>query len=97
VSGEVDFLTAPGLREGLLDVLGRPDLPGEVVVDLSRVTFLSVAGLAALAIAHDAADSAGQVLRIRCGTARAVIRPLQITGLWNAFDVVERRKSKGAR
>jgi anti-sigma B factor antagonist len=88
VHGEVDSTTAPGLRDCLLEALSRP-APGPVEVDLSRVTFLDSAGLSALATAHRAAVTAGRELRIRCGTARAVVRPLQITGLWDVFTVVQ--------
>jgi anti-sigma B factor antagonist len=98
VSGEVDSMTAPGLRDCLLDVLGRPHLRAvQVEVDLSRVAFLNAAGLTALAIAHQMADSAGRVLRIRCGTARAVLLPLQITGLWYAFNIIEQGRLEGNR
>jgi anti-sigma B factor antagonist len=88
VCGEVDSVTAPVLRDCLLDVFGRPSPPVAVVLDLSQVSFLSAAGLTALAIAHREADLAGLGLGIRCGTARAVIRPLVITGLWNVFPIV---------
>ncbi|MBB3674289.1 STAS domain-containing protein [Modestobacter versicolor] len=88
VSGEVDSTTAPGLRNCLLEVLARP---GEttVEVDLREVTFLDSAGLSALATAHRAAVAAGRVLQMRCGTTRAVVRPLQITGLWTVFTVLD--------
>ena len=88
VVGEVDSTTAPGLRECLLEVLHRPAAT-PVQVDLSQVTFLDSAGLSALATAHRAATATGRVLLIRCGTARAVVRPLQITGLWDVFTVVQ--------
>jgi anti-sigma B factor antagonist len=88
VHGEVDSTTAPGLRDCLLDLLARPGTR-TVEVDLSRVTFLDSAGLSALAVAHRAAVSAGRVLAVRSGTARAVVRPLQITGLWDVFAVVD--------
>ena len=88
VIGEVDASTAPGLRECLLEVLERPGCV-PVQVDLSRVTFLDSAGLSALATAHRTATAVGRVLQIRCGTARAVVRPLQITGLWDVFAVVD--------
>jgi anti-sigma B factor antagonist len=97
VSGEVDCFTAPGLRKVLRAALGRSDLPDEVVVDLHRVTFLDAAGLTALAVAHRRADRVGRALHIRCGTARAVIRPLQITGLWNALNVIEQQQIEGHR
>ncbi len=88
VSGDVDCLTAPDLQDYLVDVLGRTHLH-EVEVDLSRVTFLDAGGMTALVIAHRTAASAGRVLCIRCGTARAVIRPLKITELWNALHIIE--------
>ena len=88
VVGEVDSSTAPGLRECLLEVLDRP-ATSPVEVDLSRVTFLDSAGLSALATAHRAATTSGRGLLVRCGTARAVVRPLQITGLWDVFTIVD--------
>ena len=88
VHGEVDSTTAPGLRDCLIEALSRPG-SGPVELDLSRVTFLDSAGLSALAAAHRAALTAGRELRLRCGTARAVVRPLQITGLWDVFTVVQ--------
>ena len=87
VHGEIDSATAPQLRDCLLEALSRP--AARVEVDLSRVTFLDSAGLSALAAAHRAARTTGRELRFRCGTARAVVRPLQITGLWDVFTVVQ--------
>jgi anti-sigma B factor antagonist len=88
VSGEVDSTTAPGLRNCLLEVIARPGA-GTIEVDLRDVTFLDSAGLSALATAHRAAEAAGRVLQMRCGTTRAVLRPLQITGLWAVFAVID--------
>ena len=88
VTGEVDASTAPGMRGALLAAVAHGG-SGPVRVDLSGVTFLDSAGLAALAAAHRAAQGAGRELRVRCGTARAVVRPLQITGLWDVFTVDE--------
>jgi len=88
VTGEVDSLTAPGLRSCLLEVLGRGGA-SPVEIDLREVTFLDSAGLSALATAHRAAEAADRRLQFRCGTARAVVRPLQITGLWDVFTVVD--------
>jgi anti-sigma B factor antagonist len=77
--GEIDSTSAPVLRQQL-DTL----LDGEVrefTVDLGRVTFLDSAGLCVLAAAHRRA--LGQDVRMRVlASSRAVIRPLQITGLW---------------
>ena len=88
VSGEVDSATAPGLRGCLLEVLARPGTT-TVEVDLRGVTFLDSAGLSALATAHRSAQAGGRDLRMRCGTTRAVARPLQITGLWDVFTIVD--------
>lgn len=84
VRGDIDTATAPGLRDRLSDVLARPDTV-EVVVDLSEVTFLDSAGLSTLAGAHLAAKRSSRTLLLRCGQARAVLRPLQITGLWDVL------------
>jgi len=88
VSGEIDSTTAPGLRNCLLEVLSRPGSTA-VELDLRGVTFLDSAGLSALATAHRSAQAAGRTLHMRCGTTRAVVRPLQITGLWTLFDVLD--------
>jgi anti-sigma B factor antagonist len=90
VIGEVDCRTAPSLRAVLRDVLAGPDLPAGLVVDLSGATFLDAWGLTVLAVAHHFARSAGRVVGIRCGTARAVICPLQITGLWSDLTIIDR-------
>ncbi len=79
VRGEIDTLTAPILQECLLDVLGRPHVHGDVVVDLSQATFLGAAGLTALAIGQQMAKRADRVLAVRCGAAHLVIRVLEIT------------------
>jgi anti-sigma B factor antagonist len=88
VSGEVDSTTAPALRNCLLEVIARPGT-STIEVDLRGVTFLDSAGLSALATAHRAAVAADRVLQMRCGTTRAVVRPLQITGLLTVFTVVD--------
>ncbi|WP_091942045.1 STAS domain-containing protein [Trujillonella endophytica] len=90
VSGDVDCLTGPGLQEALLDVLDRSRPPVSVEVDLSRVTFLGAVGLRVLAVGHRLAESTGVALRVRCGAVRAVVRPLEVTGLWHMLDVVDR-------
>ena len=88
VRGDVDTDSAPDLRACLLDVLARPDVSA-VELDLTGVTFLDSAGLTTLVIAHQAAQEAERVLRMRCGTAWAVVRPLEITGLTTIFTIVD--------
>lgn len=79
-AGEIDCTSAPQVRAALDRLLDAA--PREVVVDLTAVTFLDSAGLCALAAAHRRALAAGGRLRV-LATTRAVIRPLQITGLWD--------------
>ena len=78
-AGEIDSTSAPVLREHL-DALLDSDVR-EVTVDLGRVTFLDSAGLCVLATAHRRAVRQDVRLRV-LASSRAVIRPLQITGLW---------------
>jgi len=84
VSGDVDSSTAPGLTGAVSEALARPGV-AEVVVDLRGVTFLDSAGLCALARAHREALRCGRVVLLRVGDTRAVVRPLQMTGLWDAL------------
>lgn len=82
-SGEVDSTSAPLLRqelEALLDGDVR-----ELVVDLGRVTFLDSAGLCVLASAYRRAVRQDVTMRV-LASSRAVIRPLQITGLWDLLE-----------
>jgi anti-sigma B factor antagonist len=88
VAGDVDSRGAPRLADCLRDALGRSDV-SQVDLDLREVTFLGAAGLTALVGAHRTAHDAGQVLRIRCGTRRAVLRPLELTGLTTVLTLVE--------
>jgi anti-sigma B factor antagonist len=77
--GEIDSSSAPALRTELTSVLDLT--PPEVVLDLCGVTFLDSAGLSVLAAAHRRATVDGVRLRVLV-SGRAVVRPLQITGLW---------------
>ena len=85
VSGEIDTLTAPALSEQLSRRLPAAPL---VVLDLSAVTFLGSAGLAALVAAKEDAAQRGAVLRLVCGS-RIVTRALEATGLLGLFDVAD--------
>ena len=88
VAGEVDTLGAPVLGGCLDQLLARPDVR-TVELDLSGVTFLGSAGLTVLVRAHRTAEGTGRVLRVRCGTGRAVLRPLQITGLVDVLTLAD--------
>lgn len=72
VTGEVDLSTARRLDEVLCSLIRGP--VGEVVIDLSGVTFFSVAGLNSLLRAQLLADAAGARLSVDPGRSRAVKR-----------------------
>ena len=79
-AGEIDSTSAPLLRqhlEALLDGDVR-----ELTVDLGQVSFLDSAGLCVLATAHRRAVRQDVRMRV-LASSRAVVRPLQITGLWD--------------
>ncbi|CCH90800.1 putative Anti-sigma-B factor antagonist [Modestobacter italicus] len=88
VVGEVDTLGAPVLGGCLDELLACPDVRA-VELDLSGVTFLDSAGLTVLVRAHRTAEGSGRVLRLRCGTGRAVLRPLQLTGLVDVLTLAD--------
>ena len=92
-AGEVDSTSAPVLREQIDAVIdnGAP----EFVVDLVQVTFLDSAGLCVLAAAHRRAGDRGIRMRV-LASSRAVIRPLQITGLWSWLGASEVSAQSGA-
>jgi anti-sigma B factor antagonist len=78
-AGEIDSTSAPVVRrrlEALLDAGVR-----QLTVDLTGVSFLDSAGLCVLAATHRRALREDVRMRV-LASSRAVIRPLQITGLW---------------
>lgn len=79
VTGEIDSSTAPALTRSI-DGAFAGEL-GALTIDLCGVSFLDSAGLSALATAHRLSREAQVTLRV-LASARAVVRPLQITGLW---------------
>ncbi|WP_245177078.1 STAS domain-containing protein [Geodermatophilus sp. DF01-2] len=93
VAGEVDSSTAPSLRAVVDSALAGG--ASCLTVDLDGVTFLDSAGLCVLAGAHRRAAEDGVRLRVRAST-RAVVRPLQITGLYDLLAVERVRSGAGA-
>jgi anti-anti-sigma factor len=89
VSGEIDMLTAPVLTEHVQEQFaGLEDDTAQrtLVFDLTRVSFLGSAGLAVLAHAQATAADRGDVVQV-VANARAVLRPLEVTGLDKVLDV----------
>jgi anti-sigma B factor antagonist len=83
-TGEIDSTSAPVLRDRLEALLDAG--VDEITVDLADVTFLDSAGLCVLAAAYRRATAEQRRLRV-LASSRAVIRPLQITGLWDLLQV----------
>lgn len=79
VSGEVDMATAPQLLDAILRTAFTYD-QGQVVVDLSGVTFMDPTGLGALREAHRRLVADGTRLSVR-NPGPVVEQVLRITGL----------------
>ena len=86
-AGEIDSTTAPVLRQHL-DSLLDGDVR-ELTVDLGGVSFLDSAGLCVLATAHRRAVRQDVRMRV-LASSRAVVRPLQITGLWELLHAEQK-------
>ena len=82
VEGEIDTLTAGSLERALTELLD--DTAEVLVIDLAAVTFLASSGLAVLI---RAAHQAGERRLRLVSTARAVRRPMEITGSDQLFDL----------
>lgn len=86
VRGEVDALTAPRLGTALDELMGSPG-DHRVALDLEGVTFLASSGLGVLIDTARRAARADRTLFV-VATARAVLRPLEVTGSAQLFTVV---------
>ena len=84
LSGELDFASAPELRDRLRGLL-RPDA-NRLVVDLSQVSFCDASGVAVLVGTNRRAKLLRGVLRL-AAPAPAVIEALRMTGLGRQFDI----------
>lgn len=87
VVGEVDMTTAPQLECELERAFDQAGADTPLVVDLAPVSFLASAGLAALVRAHQRSLREGRSLRM-VAAHRAVLRPIEVTGLDDVLDVV---------
>jgi anti-sigma B factor antagonist len=84
LAGELDVACAPVLREQLAGLL-RPRA-SKLVIDLSKVSFCDVSGLAVLVGTGRRARTLGGVLRL-AAPAPAVASALRLSGLLWQFDV----------
>jgi anti-sigma B factor antagonist len=83
-SGEIDSTSAPVLKDRLDSLLDAG--AEQLTVDLTGVSFLDSAGLCVLAATYRRATADGRRIRV-LASSRAVIRPLQITGLLDLLHV----------
>jgi anti-sigma B factor antagonist len=70
-----------GRFQAAVDVALREAAGWPVVVDLTAVTYLGSHGMAVLVEAASKAEGRREPLRVVVDETRAVIRPLQVTGL----------------
>lgn len=85
VEGAVDVFTAPLLDACLHSQANRTAI-SHLVVDLRRVSFLSGAGIRAMAGAERLCRSRGAQLSVRC-RAGIVLRALELGGLGDVLSV----------
>ncbi len=85
VSGEIDLLTAPQLRDMLLSPDGMHPY---VVVDLTNVSFVDSTGLSVLIVGFKQRRQHGGDLRL-AGLPPQAQRVLEVTGLTQMFSIYE--------
>ncbi len=90
VSGEIDMLTAPRLRDEVTPLVSAAG--SDVVVDLDEVTFLGSNGLGVLVELSHQAAAAGSRFRLVCAN-RTVIRPIALTGLDQVLELHDSHQS----
>jgi anti-sigma B factor antagonist len=84
VSGVVDIVTAPSLATQLDIALAST--PAVLVVDLTKVDFLSSAGISVLVEAHRLTQDSATSLRV-AAEGSATSRPLRIVGIDEIIDL----------
>src|SRR3990172_11283533 len=83
LEGEVDLSESPRVRELLLDGVRRKI---DVVVDLSRVTYIDSSGVASLIEAFQTSRGAGTRFALACAS-EAVLRVLRLARLDRVFVI----------
>jgi anti-sigma B factor antagonist len=81
VAGEVDLATAPALEITIETILNGK--PAALIIDLTAVSFLASAGMAALVAAHQRAGEATAIAVVADGPATS--RQLKMTSLDQVF------------
>jgi anti-sigma B factor antagonist len=85
--GEIDMATRALLNLHLQDAEAKAKPPAPVVLDLTGVAFLASMGLSLLVEHHEQCARTGRRLVV-VASERAVLRPIQITGLDELLTIV---------
>ena len=86
VTGELTDTARRPLVRVLTDLLLGQPAPARIELDLSAVTFMNSAGMAVLVQVQKLASPRGiEVALVR--PTPAVVRPLQLSGLWHRFPI----------
>ena len=85
VTGDIDLFTTPEFKQAVAEAMSRD--ADEVVVDLSRSTFMDSSSLGVLIGAHRKLARRGRPLVVVCDN-EAILKVLRVTGLDGVFDVV---------
>jgi anti-anti-sigma factor len=86
LEGELDLASAPEIRRSVADAISTGD--GDVVVDLSKVTFMGATGLNVLVSARNRLGAADRRLIVRCPSA-SVRRILAICQMDQIVEIEE--------
>ena len=84
VVGELDLATAPQLRDSLVALSEEGQT--QVVLDLTRLSFIDSTGLSVLVMALNRARADGGSVLLR-NPSQSVLRILEITGLVSVFTI----------
>lgn len=84
VTGYIDLSTAPLMEKAVSEVVEQS--PEVLIIDLTAVDFLGSGGLSILAKAHSRLVPSAKLVVVANEIA---LRPIQITGLDQVFDVHE--------
>jgi anti-sigma B factor antagonist len=93
VSGELDMAAAPAFEQKLLDCVSGEE---PVILDLSDVTFMDSTAIGALISVRKKANMSRGRFALVCKPGD-IRRMIEITGLDQAFDVVDSREEAMAR
>jgi anti-sigma B factor antagonist len=81
--GELDISSAPALRERLMQLLAAD---GDVIVDLSTLSFMDSSGISVLIVAHKRSAEKSRKLTLRSPRG-SVAKVLEVSGTDQVFNI----------